>query len=248
MVPNPVLAGTESHAAGTEAHRGVRLTGRQARMVVTPAALPDAGLQPSGYAHQGHRDYIVAAAIRPLATLERLAGQGSGCPLPGPRPAGYASERGQPISGARCAENLSARAAEQVAAFNRCVRSGDWASFADHFTSDATMRFVGVAGRSVHRARPSRPDTPSQPPSDTLTVSRVVSCGDVDELWFAWDKGGTGIMTLRWSAPGRRAHRHVRVTAFVAAAPGETGEVLVYPGWLLASNAPRPPAAMGWSW
>ena len=40
----------------------------------------------------------------------------------------------------------------------------------------------------------------SQPPSDTLTVSRAVSSGDVDELWFAWDNGGTGTMTLRWSA------------------------------------------------
>ena len=39
----------------------------------------------------------------------------------------------------------------------------------------------------------------SQPPSDTLTVTRAVSSGDVDQLWFAWDNGSTGTMILRWS-------------------------------------------------
>lgn len=39
----------------------------------------------------------------------------------------------------------------------------------------------------------------SQPPSDTLTVSRSVCSRDVDELWFAWDSSSaTGTMTLRW--------------------------------------------------
>jgi ketosteroid isomerase-like protein len=94
---------------------------------------------------------------------------------------------------------VSQRVAEHVAAFNRSVRSGDWTAFADRFTPDAAMRFVGVpvgpfAGRAEIAAGYA-----SQPPSDTLTVSRVVSRGDVDELWFAWDKGGTGTMTLRWS-------------------------------------------------
>jgi hypothetical protein len=27
-----------------------------------------------------------------------------------------------------------------------------------------------------------------------------VTAFNVDELWFNWDNGGTGIMTLRWSA------------------------------------------------
>jgi steroid Delta-isomerase len=97
-------------------------------------------------------------------------------------------------------EPVSQRAAEQVAAFNRCVRSGDWASFADRFTLDATMRFVGGPAGPFTGREAIAAGYASQPPSDTLTVSRVVSCGDVDELWFAWDKGGTGIMTLRWSA------------------------------------------------
>jgi hypothetical protein len=38
------------------------------------------------------------------------------------------------------------------------------------------------------------------PPSDTLTVTRGVSSGDVDELQFVWDSSSTtGTMILRWS-------------------------------------------------
>jgi steroid Delta-isomerase len=97
-------------------------------------------------------------------------------------------------------EPLSQRAADHVAAFNRSVRSGDWASFADRFTPDATMRFVGVPAGPFSGREAIAAGYASQPPSDTLTVSRAVSRGDVDELWFAWDNGGTGIMTMRWSA------------------------------------------------
>ena len=97
-------------------------------------------------------------------------------------------------------EPIRRRAAEHVAAFNRSVRSGDWAAFADRFTSDATMRFVGVPAGPFNGREAIAAGYASQPPSDTLTVSRTVSSGDVDELWFAWDNGGTGTMTLRWSA------------------------------------------------
>ena len=41
-------------------------------------------------------------------------------------------------------EPISERAARHVAAFNDCVRSGDWAAFADRFTPDASMRFTGI--------------------------------------------------------------------------------------------------------
>ena len=95
---------------------------------------------------------------------------------------------------------ISERAATHVAAFNDTVRSGEWENFAGRFTPDATMRFVGVpvgpfAGREAIAGAYA-----SQPPSDTLTVTRGVSLGDVDELWFAWDSSGTvGTMSLRWS-------------------------------------------------
>jgi len=97
-------------------------------------------------------------------------------------------------------EAISERAARHVAAFNDTVRSGDWAGFAGRFAPDATMRFVGVpvgpfAGRDAIAAAYA-----SQPPSDTLTVTRGASSGDVDELWFAWDSSGAaGTMALRWS-------------------------------------------------
>src|SRR5215469_5900237 len=97
-------------------------------------------------------------------------------------------------------QQISERAASHVAAFNDCVRSGNWADFAGRFRPDATMRFTGVpvgpfAGRDAIAAAYT-----AQPPTDTLTVTRAASSGDVDELWFAWDSGGaTGTMILRWS-------------------------------------------------
>ena len=96
-------------------------------------------------------------------------------------------------------EPISRRAAEHVAAFNDSVRSGDWSVFADRFTPDATMRFVGVPAGPFKGREGITAGYASQPPSDTLTVSRAASSGDVDELWFAWDNGGAGTMTLRWS-------------------------------------------------
>ena len=94
---------------------------------------------------------------------------------------------------------LSPRAAAHVAAFNDSVRSGDWAAFADRFTPDATMRFVGVpAGPFTGRAAIAA-GYAAQPPSDTLTVTRACSSADIDELWFAWDHGSAGTMILRWS-------------------------------------------------
>jgi steroid Delta-isomerase len=93
---------------------------------------------------------------------------------------------------------ISERAASHIAAFNDNVRSGDWATFADRFAPDATMRFKGIpvgpfAGREAIAVGYA-----TQPPSDTLTVTSGVSSGDIDELWFAWDNGGTGTMILRW--------------------------------------------------
>lgn len=97
-------------------------------------------------------------------------------------------------------EAISERAARHVAAFNDSVRSGDWGAFATRFTSDATMRFVGVPAGPFTGREAIAAGYAVQPPSDTLTVTRAASSGDVDELWFAWDgSGATGTMTVRWS-------------------------------------------------
>jgi hypothetical protein len=96
-------------------------------------------------------------------------------------------------------EPISERAARYVAAFNNGARSGEWADFARRFMPDATMRFAGIpvgpfTGREAIAAAYA-----SQPPSDTLTVVRSVSSGDVDELWFACDSSSaTGTIALRW--------------------------------------------------
>jgi steroid Delta-isomerase len=93
---------------------------------------------------------------------------------------------------------VSERAARHVAAFNDCVRSGDWAAFADRFAPDATMVFVGVAAGPFTGREAIAAAYATQPPSDTLTVTRAIASGDSDKLWFAWDSGGTGEMTLHW--------------------------------------------------
>ena len=96
-------------------------------------------------------------------------------------------------------EAMSDRAAMHVAAFNHSVRSGDWADFAGRFTSDAMMRFVGIPVGPFTGREAIAAGYASQPPSDTLTVTRSVSFSDRDELWFAWDSSGdTGTMILRW--------------------------------------------------
>lgn len=95
-------------------------------------------------------------------------------------------------------ETISERAARHVAAFNDSVRAGDWDAFAERFTPDATMRFTGIPVGPFTGREAIGAGYATQPPSDTLTVTRGVSSGDVDELWFAWDNGGTGTMILRW--------------------------------------------------
>jgi len=97
-------------------------------------------------------------------------------------------------------EPISERAARHVAAFNDSVRSGEWADFAGRFTPDATMRFVGIPAGPFTGREAIAAGYASQPPTGTLTVTRGVSSGDVDELWFAWDgSAATGMMILRWS-------------------------------------------------
>ena len=96
-------------------------------------------------------------------------------------------------------EPVSERAARHIAAFNDSVRSGDWAAFADRFTPDAIMRFTGMPVGPLTGREAIAVGYATQPPSDTITVTRGVSSGDTDELWFAWDNGGAGTMILRWS-------------------------------------------------
>jgi steroid delta-isomerase len=96
-------------------------------------------------------------------------------------------------------ELIPQRAARHVAAYNEGVRSGDWTAFAGRFTADATMRFAGIPVGPFTGREAIAAGYAARPPTDTLTVSRAVSSSDTDTLWFTWDNGGTGTMTLRWS-------------------------------------------------
>jgi steroid Delta-isomerase len=97
-------------------------------------------------------------------------------------------------------DQVSERSARHVAAFNDCVRSGDWPGFAGRFATDATMRFVGVPAGPFTGREAIAAAYAAQPPTDTLTVTRGASSGDLDELWFTWDgTGEAGSMELRWS-------------------------------------------------
>jgi steroid Delta-isomerase len=90
------------------------------------------------------------------------------------------------------------RVAQQVAAFNTAVRSGDWKSFADRFTVDAVMRFTGVpAGPFVGRAAIAEAYA-RQPPTDTMSIRQADPAGAVDTVHFGWDEGGAGVMRLTW--------------------------------------------------
>jgi steroid delta-isomerase len=96
---------------------------------------------------------------------------------------------------------VQARIKQHATAFNDAVQSGDWHSFADRFTPDATMRFVGVpVGPFLGRAAIAQAYA-ERPPTDTLTISRVDSIGAVDTVFFAWSAGGGGVMRLTWEGP-----------------------------------------------
>jgi steroid Delta-isomerase len=95
-------------------------------------------------------------------------------------------------------QKVQARIAQYAAAFNAAVQSGNWLTFTDRFTPDATMRLIGApAGPFVGRAAIAKAYV-DEPPTDTLTIRRVDSTGAVDTAFFVWSAGGGGVMRLTW--------------------------------------------------
>jgi hypothetical protein len=91
------------------------------------------------------------------------------------------------------------RVERHIEAFNAAVGSGEWSAFAEHFTTGAVMRFIGLpvgpfAGRTAIAEAYA-----AQPPTDTIAVRWVESDGDVDTVGFGWSAGGTGTMRLTWA-------------------------------------------------
>jgi hypothetical protein len=88
---------------------------------------------------------------------------------------------------------------EHTALFNASVLAGEWALFVATFAEDAVMRFVNVPvgpyeGRAAIAAAYA-----ARPPDDTMTVLEVDPVDDdAAQVRFAWGRGGTGSMALRW--------------------------------------------------
>lgn|SRR5690554_4031516 len=89
-------------------------------------------------------------------------------------------------------------------AFNEAVRTGDWPRFAQRFSEDAEMRFVGVpvgpfAGRDEIEG-----GYLADPPDDTISRTAEPRWeGDEQVVPFQWDgTGQTGTMRFVWSSDG----------------------------------------------
>jgi hypothetical protein len=90
-------------------------------------------------------------------------------------------------------------AREHCALFNASVRSGDWAPFIATFTPDAHMEFLNVPVGPFHGREAIAVAYAAQPPDDTMVVRSVAALGeDTARVRFAWDRGGSGTMTVRW--------------------------------------------------
>ncbi|MDT4910629.1 MAG: steroid Delta-isomerase [Pseudonocardiales bacterium] len=93
---------------------------------------------------------------------------------------------------------MTDRVSQHIAAFNDSIETGDWAPFAQRFTAEATMRFVGVPAGPFRGREAIAAAYLAQPPTETMSVGSVQSSGDVDAVAFRWESGGTGTMTLTW--------------------------------------------------
>ena len=78
------------------------------------------------------------------------------------------------------------------------MESGDFDRFVERFAPDAEMSFVGVDVEPMRGRDQIRAGYEQMPPDDTMSVESVVSAGSRDAARFAWSRGGTGIMHLRW--------------------------------------------------
>ena len=94
---------------------------------------------------------------------------------------------------------VAARVVGHAAAFDEAVRSGDWAAFADRFTGDAVMSFPGLPVPDAHGRTAIAAAYVAKPPDDTMLVTGATTNGDVDDVEFAWSRGGTGRMRITWA-------------------------------------------------
>jgi steroid delta-isomerase len=90
------------------------------------------------------------------------------------------------------------RANAHVDRFNAAQASGDWSAFAHVFAHDARMSFAGVPVGPFEGRAAIADAYRSSPPTDTMRVIDATEHEDSDSIRFAWTRGGTGTMTIRW--------------------------------------------------
>lgn len=91
------------------------------------------------------------------------------------------------------------RVSEHLGAFNEAVMSGEFAGFADRFSEDAVMSFVGVPAGPFHGRDAIRAGYRAMPPDDTMVAISADTLGDTDMVRFRWSRGGSGTMILHWA-------------------------------------------------
>ena len=95
--------------------------------------------------------------------------------------------------------DLATAVREHCDLFNECVRSGEWKPFAETFTEDAEMVFVGVPfGPTVGRTATLAAYTKARP-SEELTPGAVTPlAADTVQVEFTTASGKPGGMTVTW--------------------------------------------------
>lgn len=71
--------------------------------------------------------------------------------------------------------------------FNAAVRSGDWDSFANGYTEDATVVFTSAPISPMHGRQEIAAGYAASPPADTITVTDQQAEGDQVLVHFVWD-------------------------------------------------------------
>jgi hypothetical protein len=85
--------------------------------------------------------------------------------------------------------------------FNAAVTSGDWAPFLEGLAPDAVMTFSGGPPIGPFTGLPAVTAAyAADPPDDTMAIRSVRTEGATDAVAFSWSRGGTGTVSITWTA------------------------------------------------
>ena len=180
---NPTAPGSPTSPSGCGTGGSSRSSGPCGRCAEAPSAFAPRPAHPRQDDHPGRRDRVTVIELGSARGRTRLA---------------IGITRRIPDTTPRVVV-VSCRVQRHVEALNTAVRDGRWPNFAERFTPNARMRFVGVpagpfTGRDAIAAAYAQ-----QPPTELLQALRVETDGDVDVVGFAWASGSVGTMRLEWA-------------------------------------------------